>query len=192
MHKITHNSMNKLSRGPPKEHLHQIWGRSVQRFERRSRKTKKKVHGNYNNDDDDRHIVIGRVTLTHWVWLKWSIYIKNPQIRRASPWIYLIKEWLEKTYALCTYKEDRPMLQNLYEQEGDTFANHVNTHEIFMNGLSSMQKANKWRINYGVSDAITNIYLSKFCGWNLLKWKSAIAISVAHGLEISKNNLINY
>ena len=44
----------------------------MQRFERRSRKTKK-VHANDYNDDDG-HSLIARVTLTHWVWLKMILH----------------------------------------------------------------------------------------------------------------------
>ena len=53
--------------GPHKEHPHKIWSKSVQRFERRSWKTKK-VHTDA-DDNDDGHRVIARVTLTRWVWL---------------------------------------------------------------------------------------------------------------------------
>ena len=46
----------KLSRGPPQEHSHKIWSKSVQRFERRSRKTKK-VHADDDNDDDGHSLI---------------------------------------------------------------------------------------------------------------------------------------
>ena len=47
------------------------WRKSVQRFERRSWKTRKVHADNDDNDyDDDGHRVIARVTLTRWVWLK--------------------------------------------------------------------------------------------------------------------------
>ena len=61
----THD-FNKLSRGPPKEHPLKIGSKSVQRFERRNRQTKK-AHAdddNDNNEGDGGHSVIARVTLT--------------------------------------------------------------------------------------------------------------------------------
>ena len=87
LHKITHNSMNNRGRTPTLTNLlegHprniQIWSKSVQWFKRRNRKTKK-VHADDNDNNEDGHRVIARVTLTHWVWLKrYSITAEDVKI----------------------------------------------------------------------------------------------------------------
>ena len=66
---MKNRDFNKLSRDLPREHPHKICSKSVQRFEIRSRKTKK-VHADDdddNDDDDDGHSLIARVTLTRRV-----------------------------------------------------------------------------------------------------------------------------
>ena len=58
-----HPDFNKFGRGPPKEHPHKIWSKSVQLF--KSSQKSLKVHANNNNDkNDDGHRVMARVTLT--------------------------------------------------------------------------------------------------------------------------------
>ena len=56
--------MKNRGSSPPKEHPHNISSKSVKRFEGRSRKTKNVHADDDNNDVDDGHRVIARVTLT--------------------------------------------------------------------------------------------------------------------------------